>query len=828
MSAKDNNTTYSGVNESTLLHAALYYSQYAKVFPLQAGTKIPLFPGSWPQYATQDPIQVTRWWSENPTANIALAAGDNLTILDLDVKDGKDGIASIRALYKELGLDAQSIPTPQSTPSGGKHVVFAHPSNRAHPFHNGTNRGESGGIDVRSGNAYVVAAPSRLDDLPGQTSGAYRWDKTQDPLANLPELPAALGKTLDDWGKGSVIDISADQPELLAKTPNIQRHPYNQLPQSMVSFALHGDASHYRGDGSAALLALASRLYILGLDDAEVLTFLANYQGPANVAFKRREGDFDSAVSWLWKYTCRKARANRQMQTDDITSTFTTADATPTPSALAHATAPAPTHTTPATHDLPDITAITGPQDMEVARQYMEGILHLPPMEQSHRLAALKEHMKGLGVMAKAIDAEFKAIGKAAMTNPSIDLGGPAFPEVTENGGVKAMSTNFEALMTHYGVGITHNKMSHEYDMYFPGTSEWFSDTQSQDQRTILRDLMVKHGMDIGRVDEFVSFTGGQRAYHPVEKMLHKTEWDGEDRVGAVLAALKTPDDVDRIFVEKLVTTWMVSALWALKEDITDPPRGVLVLAGPQSCGKTSFFRLIAPPETFLEGLHLDVHNKDSVKKSVKYWMVELGELDSTFKKSDIAALKAHISNTHDELRLPYAATESKWPRRTIYCGTVNRVDFLQDYTGNTRYWPVEVDMVDVPALKELHAQTGFHPQLWAQVREMMDTGHSHLLNRNELKHLDDHNHNYREVRMEEEVLRRTFDWTAARNIPMTASEVMAACGMGGEARGRNPLTEPLQVMTSMPRPRLMRRRGCDKPCRCWIMPPLAVLTGGE
>ena len=39
-------TSYSGVNQLKPLQAALYYSTYAKVFPLQPGTKIPLFPGS--------------------------------------------------------------------------------------------------------------------------------------------------------------------------------------------------------------------------------------------------------------------------------------------------------------------------------------------------------------------------------------------------------------------------------------------------------------------------------------------------------------------------------------------------------------------------------------------------------------------------------------------------------------------------------------------------------------------------------------------------------------------------------------------------------------
>ena len=37
-----------------------------------------------------------------------------------------------------------------------------------------------------------------------------------------------------------------------------------------------------------------------------------------------------------------------------------------------------------------------------------------------------------------------------------------------------------------------------------------------------------------------------------------------------------------------------------------------------------------------MEGATLNPADKDSVKQAVSHWIVELGELESTFKKSDI------------------------------------------------------------------------------------------------------------------------------------------------------------------------------------------------
>ena len=179
----DNTEQSPGVNTLSLGKAALYYAQYARVFPLQPDSKLPLLTGSWTQYASQDPFVIMRWWEQYPNANIAVMAGKDLTILDLDVKDGKDGVNSLRDLFTELGMDIQTLPTPATTPSGGKHVFYRHPANREHPFHNSTNRGSKGGIDVRSGHAFVLAAPSLLPN------GEYRWADDSAPLSLIPVIP---------------------------------------------------------------------------------------------------------------------------------------------------------------------------------------------------------------------------------------------------------------------------------------------------------------------------------------------------------------------------------------------------------------------------------------------------------------------------------------------------------------------------------------------------------------------------------------------------------------------------------------------------------------
>jgi hypothetical protein len=128
--------------------------------------------------ATCDRERVEGWWRRAPLANIGLATGHLVDVLDLD---GPEGVAALRAFAAEYGW----------TPSGplvrtgrGWHLYLqpsgTGPRNPIHPellAH----------VDWRGKGAYAIAPPSR------HARGAYTWVRGPDtPLAPAPPALQAL------------------------------------------------------------------------------------------------------------------------------------------------------------------------------------------------------------------------------------------------------------------------------------------------------------------------------------------------------------------------------------------------------------------------------------------------------------------------------------------------------------------------------------------------------------------------------------------------------------------------------------------------------------
>jgi predicted P-loop ATPase len=133
--------------------------------------------------ATTNAAQIERWWSQWPDANIGIAT-DDLTVVDVDVSNGKPGEASLRA------LEAKHGPLPQTfkvkTGSGGWHYYFR-----------GAGRNSAGklgpGIDTRGTGGYVIAPPSVH-----VSGGRYELEAVapaRDPIAPVPEWIAAALRT---------------------------------------------------------------------------------------------------------------------------------------------------------------------------------------------------------------------------------------------------------------------------------------------------------------------------------------------------------------------------------------------------------------------------------------------------------------------------------------------------------------------------------------------------------------------------------------------------------------------------------------------------------
>jgi bifunctional DNA primase/polymerase-like protein len=154
-----------------------------RVIPLVPGKKVPLTANGLND-ASDDADVIATWATRWPHANIGIRTGapSGVLIIDLDLKDGRDGMADLTTHAK---AGRKLPPSPIAlTPTGGRHLYFrAVPGIRNAAGITKAGRGLGSGIDVRADGGFVVAPPSMLD-----CGGRYRW-LTPPMTADFPRLP---------------------------------------------------------------------------------------------------------------------------------------------------------------------------------------------------------------------------------------------------------------------------------------------------------------------------------------------------------------------------------------------------------------------------------------------------------------------------------------------------------------------------------------------------------------------------------------------------------------------------------------------------------------
>ncbi|MFA5053578.1 MAG: bifunctional DNA primase/polymerase, partial [Parcubacteria group bacterium] len=204
---------------SNLGKAALAYAKRGfRVFPVQPREKIPLGKAA-PHGcldATTDAAKIKAWWSEYPDANVGIACGNGLLVLDIDAHNGGD--ESFELLESEHG---KTPDTPMVlTGGGGRHLYFAYPGKLKNKV------ALERGIDIRSEGGYVVAPPSihpsgkrweweassRIDEMEMAPAPQWLVDRLSEPARG--QRGQANGTTID----------RVDADGILSGVPSGQRH----------------------------------------------------------------------------------------------------------------------------------------------------------------------------------------------------------------------------------------------------------------------------------------------------------------------------------------------------------------------------------------------------------------------------------------------------------------------------------------------------------------------------------------------------------------------------------------------------------------------------
>lgn len=147
--------------------------------------------------------------------------------------------------------------------------------------------------------------------------------------------------------------------------------------------------------------------------------------------------------------------------------------------------------------------------------------------------------------------------------------------------------------------------------------------------------------------------------------------------------------------VRKVSRKWLVQAI-ARALDPGCQADACLILEGNQRIGKTSALRILGGP--FHKEAALDLASKDSLQSIAEMWIVELAEL-AALRSSETERQKDFLTRRNDFFRLPYASGMQSFPRRCVFAGTTNGDDYLKDTTGNSRYWIIACQSIDLEGL---------------------------------------------------------------------------------------------------------------------------------
>ena len=145
--------------------------------------------------ATDDEAQIRRWWGGWPDANLALATGSGITVID---GDGPAGAAEFKALIEQHG----KVPATLTAQTGrGFHLLFLTPPG---PFQ--LRSSARGNVHVRGEGGYIIVAPSN------HVSGNdYKWIVNK-PLALMPDWLRSWTQGFDIAHNATILPASQFGP----------------------------------------------------------------------------------------------------------------------------------------------------------------------------------------------------------------------------------------------------------------------------------------------------------------------------------------------------------------------------------------------------------------------------------------------------------------------------------------------------------------------------------------------------------------------------------------------------------------------------------------
>lgn len=286
------------------------------------------------------------------------------------------------------------------------------------------------------------------------------------------------------------------------------------------------------------------------------------------------------------------------------------------------------------------------------------------------------------------------------------------YPQVSGKGQPLMTIDNAREVIKFYNMTVRYNSMTKQTEIDIPNFSkngDLYNNAVIGQMLSMFHQQLFPIGKD--RLMDFINAIAHENQYHPVRDWIDQQVWDGRSRLLDYYNSITLTED--NPMKETMMRKWALSLMGALYHN-NFSCEGVLTFTGKQGIGKTTWIEELLPVEGrnnwTKDSVIIDMKNKDTIFKALGNWIVELGELDATFKKSDIEALKGFITEKRDMLRNPYDRVANEYPRQTVFYATVNETEFLQD-EENRRFWVLSVDSFNHGLIDPA--------QFWAEMKQI-------------------------------------------------------------------------------------------------------------
>lgn len=211
-----------------------------------------------------------------------------------------------------------------------------------------------------------------------------------------------------------------------------------------------------------------------------------------------------------------------------------------------------------------------------------------------------------------------------------------------------------------------------------------------------------------GKIDGALSLHSVKHSFNEVRDYLGRLQWDGVPRLDTLfIDYLGATDNLyTRTVTRKAFTAAVARAMIpGCKYDT------MVILSGPQGIGKSTLLDKMS--KGWFNDSIRTFEGKEASELLQGVWIVEVGELDA-FRRTDVARIKQFLSLRADRFRAAYGRHVKELPRCCVFFGTTNTSEFLQDRTGNRRFWPIDVGVQEraKSIWTELDSE---QDQLWAE-----------------------------------------------------------------------------------------------------------------